>query len=66
MGHMASEDAQRDAGEAFLRAWTIPEEDRPKYTSQPWSGEYRWFRASNILCLEQHRRARRAKQQAEE
>jgi len=47
------EDRQRD--EAFLRAWTIPEEDRGTYTSQPWKGEYRWFRSPNIVCLEQYR-----------
>jgi hypothetical protein len=42
--------------EAFLRQWTIPEEDRSKYTTQPWAGEYRWFRAPNVVCIEQYRR----------
>ena len=46
---------QRD--EAFLREWTIPEEDRAKYTSRPWTGEYRWFRSPNVVCLEHYRRA---------
>jgi hypothetical protein len=41
---------------AWLRAWTIPEEDRRKYTSEPWRGEARWFRSSNIVCLEIWRR----------
>jgi hypothetical protein len=36
--------------EAFLRNLVIPEEDRFKYMSKPWSGEYRWFRAPNIVC----------------
>jgi hypothetical protein len=45
--------------EAFLREWTIPEEDRAKYTSQPWDGEYRWFRSPNVVCLEQYRRRSR-------
>jgi hypothetical protein len=43
--------------EAFLREWTIPEEDRAKYTSQPWSGEFRWFRSPNVVCLEHYRKA---------
>jgi hypothetical protein len=54
------EDRQRD--EAFLKAWTIPEEDRSKYTSQPGGGEYRWFRSPNIVCLERYRRRLRASQ----
>jgi hypothetical protein len=44
--------------EAFLREWTIPEEDRGKYTTQPWAGEFRWFRSSNVVCLERYRRPR--------
>jgi hypothetical protein len=44
----------RERDEAFLREWTIPEEDRAKYTSQPWAGEYRWFRSPNIVCLEHY------------
>jgi hypothetical protein len=42
--------------DSFLWEWTIPEEDRAKYTSQPWNGEYRWFRSPNVVCLEQYRR----------
>jgi len=33
---------QQSQDDVFLREWTIPEEDRAKYTSQPWGGEYRW------------------------
>ena len=44
-------DAQKRIEDAFLREWTIPEEDRAKYTTQPWAGEYRWFRSPNVLCL---------------
>jgi hypothetical protein len=51
----------REQDEAFLKAWTIPEEDRAKYTSQPWTGEYRWFRSPNVVCLEQYRRRPRAR-----
>jgi hypothetical protein len=40
---------------AFLPEWTIPEEDRAKYTSRPWDGGYRWFRSSNVVCLEHYR-----------
>ena len=44
----------RERDEAFLREWTIPEEDRAKYTSQPWAGEYRWFRSPNVIPLERY------------
>jgi hypothetical protein len=51
MGGKATE--QEDS---LLREWTIPEEERHKYTTQPWAGEYRWFRSPNVICLEQYRR----------
>jgi hypothetical protein len=44
--------------DSFLREWTIPEEDRHKYTTQPWAGEYRWFRSPNVICLEKYRALR--------
>ena len=50
-------DGQKDR-EMFLREWTIPEEDRAKFTTQPWAGEYRWFRSPNVVCLERYRRQR--------
>jgi hypothetical protein len=40
----------------WLRNWTVPEEDRSKYTSEPWRGEARWFRAPNVVCLDLWRR----------
>ena len=43
--------------EDWLRQWTIPEEDRAKYTREPWRGEARWFRSSNVVCLETWRRS---------
>jgi hypothetical protein len=46
---------KRHDSDAFLREWTIPEEDRAKYTTQPWAGEFRWFRSPNVICLEQYR-----------
>jgi len=44
--------------EAFMRNLVIPEEDRFKYMSKPWTGEYRWFRSPNIVCIEHYRRQR--------
>jgi hypothetical protein len=43
----------------FLRQLVIPEEDRGLYTSAKWSGEYRWFRSPNVVCLEKLRRLKR-------
>jgi hypothetical protein len=51
-------DGRRQQDESFLREWTIPAEDRAKYTSLPWAGEYRWFRSPNVVCLERYRRPR--------
>ena len=45
----------KDPGEAFLREYTWPEEDRHLFTSVPWSGGYRWFCSSNVVPLEQYR-----------
>jgi hypothetical protein len=44
-----------EAEDAWLRQWTIPEEDRAKYTFEPWRGEARWFRSPNVVCLEKYR-----------
>jgi hypothetical protein len=52
----------KDEALAFLRELTIPEEDRFKYTTQPWTGEYRWFRSPNVVCLEHYRDRRRRPQ----
>jgi hypothetical protein len=41
--------------EAFLRKIIFPEEDRHLFTATPWRSEYRWFRSSNIVPLEQWR-----------
>jgi hypothetical protein len=48
--------------EDWLRQWTVPEEDRLKYTSEPWRGEGRWFRSPSVICLETWRQ-RRSKSQ---
>jgi len=44
-----------DPGEEFLQRFTWPEEDRRLYTSAPWDGGYRWFRSSNVVCIEKYR-----------
>jgi hypothetical protein len=44
------------ADEDWIRRWTIPEEERAKFTSEPWRGGARWFRAPNVVCLEIWRR----------
>ena len=42
--------------ELDLRKWTWCEEDRHLFTTTPWDGGFRWFRAKNVICLEQYRR----------
>jgi hypothetical protein len=44
-----------EAERAWLRELVIPEEDRARFTSMPWRGEYRWFRTANVVCLEKAR-----------
>jgi hypothetical protein len=56
MGTIKSALTKYDEEHEFLRQMTIPEEDRTKHTSAKWSGEYRWFRANNVICLEKVRR----------
>src|SRR5215510_3990971 len=47
-----------DDEHSFARSITLPEEDRMKYTSARWEGGYRWFRSTNVVCLEKARRVR--------
>jgi hypothetical protein len=42
--------------EQFLQQFVVPEEDRYRFTTAPWTGEYRWFRSANIVPLEHYRR----------
>jgi hypothetical protein len=44
-----------DEDEAFLRRFTVPEEDRRLYTSTPRSGGYRWFLSPNVIPIERER-----------
>ena len=57
--------ARYDDEHTFARTVTLPEEDRPKYTSTGWQGGYRWFRAPNVVCLEKARRVRQLMEKAE-
>ena len=43
---------------ALLRQFVIPEEDRHRFTSVKWAGEYRWFRSPNVVCIEKARLVR--------
>jgi hypothetical protein len=54
-----------DEAETFLRTIVPPEEERRQYTSAPWSGGFRWFRAPNVICLEQRRRRPASRQGGE-
>jgi hypothetical protein len=38
--------------EDWRKEYTLPEEDRRRLTTAPWTGGYRWFRSSNVVCLE--------------
>jgi hypothetical protein len=42
--------------EQFFREMMFPEEERQRYTTKPWDGGFRWFRARNVICLEHYRR----------
>jgi hypothetical protein len=58
---MSTNTASGEKEENWFREWTVPEEDRRKYTSEPWHGERRWFRAANVICFETWRRQRGSK-----
>ncbi|WP_315749587.1 MULTISPECIES: hypothetical protein [unclassified Bradyrhizobium] len=49
---------QCDAQNDLLRRLVISEEDRAKFTASKPSGEYRWFEAPNVICIEKARRLR--------
>jgi hypothetical protein len=59
MGVMEELLEQYDREHAFLRSLTWPEEDRDRFTTMPWQGEYRWFRSPNVIPLEKVRRLAR-------
>jgi hypothetical protein len=45
---------------AFLRQFVVPEEDRHRFTTVKWAGEYRWFRSPNVVALEKVRSIKQA------
>jgi hypothetical protein len=48
--------AEYEAQHQFARQVSLPVEDWGKYMPQSkWRGGYRWFRASNVVCLEKYR-----------
>ena len=47
---------QIDDGEAFMRQFTLPEEDRRGHPFWPqWTGGHRWFRSANVVDLQNYR-----------
>jgi hypothetical protein len=48
---------QEEDEDAFWRKLVLPQEDRMRL-GIPWHGGYRWFRASNVVPIEQWRRKR--------
>jgi hypothetical protein len=53
---MAERLVRTEQDDQLLQEWTFPEEERHLYTSEPWTGGYRWFRSPNVVCLERYRR----------
>jgi hypothetical protein len=43
--------------EAFFRSMMFAEEDRQRFTAQPWDGSFRWFQSPNVTPLEHYKRA---------
>ncbi len=42
----------------FMRDVVFSEEDRGRFTRQPWDvGTFRWFRSDNVTPIEHYRRA---------
>jgi hypothetical protein len=41
--------------EQLLRQLIFPEEDRHLYTTEPWSAGFRWFRSTDVICIEKYR-----------
>jgi hypothetical protein len=40
-----------------LQRLTFAEEDRSRFTTTTWRGEYRWFRSANVVDLQHYRSA---------
>jgi hypothetical protein len=48
---------QYESEHELARRLLLAEEDRIAL-NLPWTGGYRWFRSSNVVCLEKFRRLR--------
>jgi hypothetical protein len=48
-----SDDETED--EAFLRTLVLPEEERRRFTSVPYTGGWRWFKSPNVVDLVAYR-----------
>jgi hypothetical protein len=58
---LADQLAEYEAKHAFVRTITLPVEDRLKLMpGVKWSSGYRWFRSTNVICLEKCRTLRGA------
>jgi hypothetical protein len=55
MGTLAEELRKYEEAHAFLRRLVLPEEDRARFTSARWQGEYRWFQSPNVIPIEKLR-----------
>jgi hypothetical protein len=44
---------RRSEDDAFWQRLVLPEEERRWI--RDWDGSYRWFRSSNVVCLEHYR-----------
>jgi hypothetical protein len=42
--------------EEFRRCFTFPQEEMRRFTSAPWGGGFRWFKAVNVIPIEWFRR----------
>jgi hypothetical protein len=47
--------ATENDDDEFLKTLVFAEEDRHRFTTMPWRGEFRWFRSSNVVCMEKYR-----------
>jgi hypothetical protein len=56
---------ETEEGLASLRQCLLPEERMKLYRCQtPWQGEYRYFAAENVVCIEHFRRPHTPAQRA--
>jgi hypothetical protein len=57
--YMLISSAEEEEDEALLRRLIPCEEDRQRrFPTTTWTGGYRWFKSTNVVCLEHYRRPR--------